>query len=211
MFRKTGWILFASLSILIGFYPVLYLFMDSGSGLLGSKSRELLADVIWNLAFYCHIIFGGIALLTGWSQFSKKVRAWNIRLHRTLGKIYVTAVLISALAGIYIGGFATGGLISAAGFISLGVIWFGTTLAAYRYIRSGNLPAHQRMMYFSFAATFAAVTLRLYLPFLTMLAGAFIPAYRIVAWLCWVPNLLVAAVLVNRLDKKEHASRKMTG
>jgi len=37
-----------------------------------------------------------------------------------------------------------------------------------------------------------AVTLRLWLPLLTIALGAFIPAYRIVAWLCWVPNMVFA-------------------
>ena len=201
MIRKTGWILFAGLSILIGFYPTVYLFVDSSSGLLSSKTPELLANAAWNLAFYSHITFGGLALLSGWSQFSKKIRTKHVRLHRRLGKIYVVAVLISAMAAVYVGFFATGGPVAAAGFISLGVIWFGTTLAAYRHIRAGNLAAHQRMMYFSFAATFAAVTLRLWMPFLIAVTGDFVPAYRVVAWLCWVPNLLVAGMLVSRLNK----------
>ncbi|GAB4428835.1 MAG: hypothetical protein OHK0039_47410 [Bacteroidia bacterium] len=48
----------------------------------------------------------------------------------------------------------------------------------------------------SYAACFAAVTLRLWLPILTALLGDFLPAYRIVAWLCWVPNLLVALAVI---------------
>lgn len=49
------------------------------------------------------------------------------------------------------------------------------------------------MMVYSFSACCAAVTLRLWLPLL--LGGLrldFDFAYPIVAWLCWVPNLLVA-------------------
>ena len=26
----------------------------------------------------------------------------------------------------------------------------------------------------------------------------FLPAYQTISWLCWVPNLLIAEVLVNR-------------
>jgi hypothetical protein len=50
----------------------------------------------------------------------------------------------------------------------------------------------------NFALTFAAVTLRLYLP-ASMAAGiAFELAYPVIAWLCWVPNVVLAEVLFNR-------------
>jgi len=50
----------------------------------------------------------------------------------------------------------------------------------------------------SYALTFAAVTLRIYLP-LSQVAGIpFEPAYQTIAWLCWVPNLIVAEWLILR-------------
>jgi hypothetical protein len=49
----------------------------------------------------------------------------------------------------------------------------------------------------SFALTFAAVTLRIYLP-LSLAAGLdYADSYPVIAWLCWVPNLLVAQLLVR--------------
>lgn len=54
-------------------------------------------------------------------------------------------------------------------------------------------------MVYSFSATFAAVTLRFWLPLLLGLFRLdFSVAYPIVAWLCWVPNLLVARWIVSR-------------
>ena len=50
----------------------------------------------------------------------------------------------------------------------------------------------------NFALTFAAVTLRIYLP-ASMAAGIeFGVAYRAIAWLCWVPNVVVAELLFNK-------------
>jgi hypothetical protein len=49
----------------------------------------------------------------------------------------------------------------------------------------------------SFALTFAAVTLRLYLPFPMIWGFEFIEGYRIIAWLCWVPNLLIAELWIH--------------
>jgi hypothetical protein len=50
----------------------------------------------------------------------------------------------------------------------------------------------------SYALIFAAVTLRIELPLLIMALGEFTPAYQVVAWLSWVPNLLWAEWYVRR-------------
>ena len=184
---------------LIGLYPAIYFLVDRNFGLLSSKSAELLTNTLWNIGFYTHIILGGLALLIGWTQFSPKMRKWNLKLHRQIGKIYLVSVLLSAIASIYIGFFATGGTVASLGFIGLGIVWFYTTLKAYLYVRNGEIEKHQRMMVYSYAACFAAVTLRIWLPLLTMYFGNFEKAYIIVAWLCWIPNLLVACLITRRL------------
>ena len=199
--KKTLWILFGFLSVAIGLYPAIYFVQDRNFGLLSTKSTALLADLAWNTGFYIHIIFGGITLLLGWLQFHARLRRDRPALHRTLGKIYVAAALASGLAGIGIGTQATGGWVSAPGFMSLGWIWVDTTASAYRHIRAGRVTEHRKMMVYSYAACFGAVTLRLWMPFLVMASGDFIAAYRVVAWLCWVPNLLVAG-WINRTGLK---------
>ena len=78
MLKKVGWYLFATLSLVIGLYPMYYFLGDRMFGLLSSKPDILLSNVFWNVGFYTHIIFGGIALLIGWAQFSTKLRNKNI-------------------------------------------------------------------------------------------------------------------------------------
>lgn len=190
-----------TLAIIIGLYPGIYFLIPREFGLLSSKKPELLNSILWNIGFYTHIILGGLALLIGWIQFSSKIRARNIRLHKQVGKLYLTAVFLSSIAGIYIGFYATGGIVSSMGFISLGIIWFCTTLMAYLHIRNKQIKQHQKMMIYSYAACFAAVTLRIWLPILIMIFGDFNKAYVIVAWLCWVPNLLVAKLITRRLSE----------
>lgn len=199
MLNKSLWILFGLLCVAIGLYPVLYLISDHVFGLLNSKSEALLANLTWNAGFYTHITFGGLALLIGWTQFSAKLRQRYVNLHRVIGKVYVGSALLSALAGFGIAFYATGGWVSASGFICLAVIWFYSTFNAYQHIRQGHVTLHQKMMIFSYAACFAAVTLRIYLPLLILATGEFVPAYKIVAWLCWVPNILIANLLVKRI------------
>lgn len=188
--KNILWALFGFFALAIGAYPGIYFVQDPRFGLLSSKSPELLDNLAWSIGFYTHIIAGGIALLLGWTQFSPRLRNRFLDAHRNIGKIYVLAALISGLAGLYIGFFATGGPIAAAGFVSLALVWLYTTWQAYRYIRQGQVLAHEQMMLYSYATCFAAVTLRIWLPILAMAFQDFIPAYRVVAWLCWVPNLL---------------------
>lgn len=51
-------------------------------------------------------------------------------------------------------------------------------------------------MIYSYAACFAAVTLRIWLPVLIVIIGHYGTAYLMVAWLSWIPNLLVAHFII---------------
>jgi hypothetical protein len=196
--NKVAWVAFGMMAILIGFYPVLYLIGPSDMGLLASKSDALLQDIKWNIAFYGHICFGGISLLTGWTQFSRELRRRYLPWHRRLGKVYVISALISGACGIYLSFFATGGWVPGLGFFLLGVFWIFFTFRAYTAVRASDLTKHEGYMIYSFAACFAAVMLRVWMPILILIFGEFLIAYSIVAWLCWVPNLIFAYFWVRR-------------
>lgn len=195
---KAIWYVFGLSCVLIGLYPIIYFLIDRHFGLLSTKTQVLLSNQIWNFGFYGHIIFGGIALLVGWTQFIKTFRKKRIGLHRAIGKIYILSVMISGVCGVYIAQFATGGISNIIGFSLSGLIWLSTTYLAYKSIKSGKIEAHQNFMIFSYAVCFSAVTLRVWLPLLTVITGSFAAAYLIVGWLSWVPNLIVAYFLVNR-------------
>lgn len=203
------WTVFAFFSIVIGLYPFVYLLVDMQQGFLASKPQELLQSQIWYGAFYQHIFLGAIALLSGWTQFNKRIRNKNLSLHRTLGKIYLVAVILSGLAGLYLALFANGGIVSTIGFSGLAVGWLFTSAQAYFHIREKNIDQHQYWMIRSYALCWAAVTLRIWLPlFQFVLNIEFLTAYRIIAWLCWVPNVLIAELIVrNTKMKTAKASR----
>lgn len=201
MISRIAWALVIILAISIGLYPALYFFIDRNFGLLSSKSEELLNNIWWNAGFYLHIILGGLALLVGWTQFNPRWRNRNLQLHQQIGKLYVIAALVSSFTGFYIAIYATGGLIPSLGFIGLALAWFITTLNGYLSIRKKNEELHRRMMIYSYATCFAAVTLRIWLPLLTAVLNNFILAYSIVAWLCWIPNLIVAHQIIRYARK----------
>jgi len=201
MKRKTfAWILFAFLALSVGGYPLVYYLVDMhGQGLWASKTKELLESTAWHTAFYIHITFGGIALLIGWTQFSQKLRDRYLNTHRNLGKIYVGSVILSSIAGFYIAMFASGGITSELGFGGLAIAWFFTVMMAYTRILKRDIKQHENWMIRNYALTFAAVTLRIYLPLSTQLLHIdFVAAYRVISWLCWVPNLIVAEMIINK-------------
>ena len=194
------WTVFIFFAVVIGLYPFTYLVFDMSPGLLSSKSTELLKNKIWFGAFYQHILLGGIALLAGWLQFSKRFRNRNINFHRNLGKVYLIAVAFSGMAALFIAQYATGGIVSMIGFTGLAIGWLFTSLQAYLAIRRKDIDRHQRWMIRSYALCWAAVTLRIWLPLFQFAAGIeFLTAYRIIAWLCWVPNLIVAEMIIRNL------------
>jgi hypothetical protein len=61
------------LALAIGLYPLRFIGLDYTDGLLGNKSTDLLDRTWYLLAFYTHIFLGGLALLSGVSQFFKNL------------------------------------------------------------------------------------------------------------------------------------------
>ncbi len=194
----------AVFAILIGLYPAVYFLTDERIALLAMKSEELLASTWWMTAFYMHIVFGGTALFIGWIQFFPAIRNKHLTFHRITGMIYLVMVLLGGLSGIILGVFASGGPIAKTGFVALGIGWVYTSSRGFTAIRNHQVTKHESFMIFSYALCFAAVTLRLWMPLLTSLTGSFFPAYQIVAWLCWVPNLFVAYWIVERKNRRLH-------
>ncbi|MBQ4914156.1 DUF2306 domain-containing protein [Maribacter sp. MMG018] len=196
--NKVAWLVFGILAVGVGLYPLVYVFADGEIGIQLSKSKELLANVFWNIGFYGHILFGGLALTIGWVQFSKRFRNANMARHRIIGRIYVVSALVSGICGGGIAFFATGGVVAQSGFLVMAVCWLYFTTNAYRAIKISDIEKHKVYMIYSYALCFAAVTLRIWLPLLSLILGSFLPAYRVAAWLSWVPNIIFAYFWVRR-------------
>lgn len=199
--QKVLNLVFLFFAIAIGCYPLFYFIFDMSEGFLNTKSAELLANRFWQMGFYTHICFGGLALLSGCTQFLPGLRQKRLELHRTLGKVYVISVLLSGSAGLGIAFVASGGLFAQLGFGMMAILWLYSTVQAFLTIKRKEVTQHQHWMTRSYALCFAAVTLRLWLPlFLGAFGMSFSVAYPIIAWLCWVPNLGVAE-WINRRTK----------
>ena len=146
-----------------------------------------------------HITAGSVALLVGPWQFSRHLRTRNLPLHRWLGRIYLLAVLVASLAGFGSALFSIGGVVTHFGFGILAVLWFSTGWLAYSSVRHGRIEEHRQWMIRNFSLSLAAVTLRIYLPFMLFaMHSPFLRAYVPISWLCWAPNLIVAEWIIRR-------------
>jgi uncharacterized membrane protein len=154
-----------------------------------------------------HITGMMFAVLCGPFQFLRPLRERHFGFHRLLGKIYIAGALVGGLGGLYMAPFSASGAVSDVGFALLALAVLLTTTVAYLRIRGGDVQSHREWMTRSYALIFAAVTLRIYLPFLQAAFGEH-DGYAIVAWACWVPNLLFAVWLIrSRLRRRPEAPR----
>ena len=195
-----GWLALTALAIAV-FAPLQYL-LNSMSD-LAANGGEIALNYAprpgWvRVAFYTHIVFGGLALLLSPVQLSSRMRARGPRLHRVNGRIVLVAIALAGTAGFLLSWFNTAGPIGTAGFGTLAVLWVVFAGLGLRAILRGDVATHRRWMLRTFALTYAAVTLRLWLLALIPLLGDFASAYALVPFLSWVPNLVVIEWLLRR-------------
>ena len=145
-----------------------------------------------------HVAGAALALLVSPIQFVRRVRQAAPRVHRWLGRLYVVGCTVGGVSGIVLALGSSTGPISTVGFGILAVAWLITTTLAWTRAVQRRFTEHRAWMIRSFALTFAAVTLRLYLPVAVGLQIPFEPAYQAISFLCWIPNLALAEIYLRR-------------
>lgn len=195
--RTAGYIALLILSLGVAAYAlVAYSIFPLGAAVHPDMRTAFAAQ---GAVIYLHVFGSAAALLLGPFQFLSKLRIARPHLHRWIGRVYLGAgVLVGGVAGFFSSFHAFGGPVARLGFACLAIAWLFTGVRAYSAIRAGDPVAHRRWMVRNFALAFGAVTLRLWLPASVVAGMLFEVAYPMVAWLCWVPNLLVAEWLFNR-------------
>lgn len=161
--------------------------------------QEYIPIRLWRAAFYTHVFSAVLALAAGLTQFSPLVLRKHRRLHRVMGWIYAIDVLVVNFpSGMVLAVYANGLLLSKTAFVILDCLWFWFTFKAVGAARKKDFAAHKRYMIRSYALTFSAITLR---SWKLVLGGIFHPdplcLYMIDAWMGFVPNLLLAEVLIR--------------
>ena len=158
----------------------------------------------WRIAFFVHVYSSMFALLAGFTQFSKLLLRRKPKLHRAFGYMYVIDVLmVTGPAGLLMSFYANGGISSRIAFVTLSVLWIGcTAIALYKAIRK-DFKSHRIFMIRSFALTLSAVTLRIWKVLLANFTDMPpMDRYRIIAWLGWTLNLMLAELMIYYYIRK---------
>jgi uncharacterized membrane protein len=184
--KQLPWATAALLSVGIALFSYRYL------PRIGPLSPGVVANLFARPWLDVHVAGAATALLVGPWQFLPALRARHRGLHRWLGRVYLVGCLSGGIGGLVMAFGTTAGPIAGFGFGSLAVIWLICGVQAWRMALGRRFTDHRAWMVRSFALTFGAVTLRLYLPLLIMGGLSFLDAYRAVSWLAWVPNLILA-------------------
>jgi uncharacterized membrane protein len=205
MSLRLGWVLL-TLGAFFLLYNVTienpYFSFATDIGFLLAKP-DFIHNVVWMTAFYLHV--GGciFCLIIGPFQFVGYLRRRYRYWHRQLGKVYIFSIVgVGGPSGLYMAWYANGGFWAQAGFSILAVLWILSTYWAYQKARQGDFGAHQRWMVRSYALTFSAVTLRTWVPILSLYFQIdHEVAVIATAWINWIPNVLIAEILFKFFPK----------
>lgn len=144
-----------------------------------------------SLPLFMHIVPAPLALAIAPFQLSTRLRRARPMLHRAMGYLYAVSILVAGGGALLMMPGFQGTPFAAACFVLLAVLWLGFTALAIWKARQGNYAAHRRWMLRSITLTFAAVALRLMMPFLMLGGMSVAETYSITAWASWVPSLIV--------------------
>lgn len=195
--RTSGKALLLLLGLSVGAYAAYaYGFLPLGSVVHPESAVNFREH---SLGISLHVFASIFAIVLGPLQFSKRLRQSRLTVHRWIGRLYLfIGVLIGGLSGLYMATLAYGGMAPRLGFTLLALAWLYSGYRAYTSIRQRRIEEHRRWMVRNYALTFAAVTLRIYLPLGMIAQLPFDIVYATVAWMCWIPNLFVVEWFLRR-------------
>ena len=201
--RRFGWACMTLLGLLVGYSSLVYV--------LGTPAHY---DAVFRPKYTCyhtmvvtHGVTSILALLIGPWQFlplrpdrptaRQATPAGRNLWHRRLGWLYFISLTLGALTGMPMAIMAEGGVSSRLGFFTVDVLWLVTAYFSLKTARARKFTAHRSWMIRSYALTFGAVVLRLYLYGLQHLGYEFNSIYPFTPWLSWLTSLAVAEWIVE--------------
>jgi uncharacterized membrane protein len=178
----------------------IYVLWTTENFLIDSKDPEWVHIEPFKWILLPHGLVAACALFLGPLQFSDRLRARYAKVHRIVGRIYVTGVLIGAPLGIYIQyyverfGASRSFTIAAA---ADAAVWIFSTLMALSFILRGKVQQHRQWMTRSFACSLIFLEVR------AIMALFHIPveAAETVVWCCVVAAFPIADLILQLQER----------
>lgn len=201
--RRAAWAAATFLCLVTGAYAL----MMVASG-FDAVPEEVSSNAFLSPAgLRIHIGVTAVAIIVAPWQFARGLRRRLPLVHRSMGRIYLVTGFVGIGFGTVIALGSSQGLVAGLGFLFLGLAWLAVTAVAYRMVRDHDYEAHRRWMLRSFALIFGAVTLRLYIPVSGVAGFDFETAYPVIAWVNWVPNILLMEWWIRRDARRRQPER----
>jgi hypothetical protein len=127
-----------------------------------------------------HAIFAGLAMVIGAFQFSNRLRARYLVVHRMMGYAYVVCVFIGAPMAIPLAiRITTPSLVAASAVQTFG--WMFCTAVALYCVRTGNIQQHRKWMIRGYPFAMIFTVARVLIPIPPILRSGFV-GIEIVVW-----------------------------
>ena len=210
---RIRWVVVALSSLaIVGYVVAIYAqgslatLSKTGAGLSTTYADR---PVAIQVAFYCHITFSALALGIGPLQFVTAIRRSRPRIHRWIGRVFLGSVAVGSVAAFTMSFVSSAAFDGFFGFGTLALLWAWTAWRGYTSARAHDYANHQAWMIRCFALTYAGVTLRAWFGVLIGVQLLFASgpvdsnhvldtAYAVLPFLSWLPNLVVAELLLRR-------------
>lgn len=147
-----------------------------------------------------HISGGLIALTLGPLQFWQAFRDRYLKVHRWMGKLYLTAILIGTISSTSLA-WTTGLAIHWTWAFSLQMLafaWFCTAAMAFISIKRRRIQQHKEWMIRSYVVTFAFVIFRWLAAMPSIIElGTFVERGPTLIWISWAIPLFVTEIVLQ--------------
>ncbi len=124
------------------------------------------SDANWTYYFpvrwlvFTHALAGLTALLIGPFQLSSRFRERHLRVHRIMGRVYLSSVAVGTVMGIYVSSIHQKNLQDRLWVLALAFTWLITGVMAFAAVRNGNIEVHRQWIIRNYAFTSVFVTVR---------------------------------------------------
>ena len=206
LLKKTGWSIMLFLAVLTSLIVSRYLTLDP-EVYFPEQKAVYMAHITMLII---HVVASMLAILIGPFQFLPGIRKGRwLKVHLWLGRTYLISILFGGLSGLYMAQRAYGGPFARLGFTALAILWLFSGFRAYKHIRNKEIERHREWMTRNYALTFAGVMLRVWNPIFDAIGIDFTTGYIVVAWLAWIPNLLVAEWIIRGSRRSQRSFQRV--
>ena len=161
------------------------------------QGRESTFHGLYRLAFYVHIFSGPFVLCNGLLLMSESIRRHWVGLHRGLGGMQVSVLLLVFLpSSIVMSQHAFGGWLAGLSFVLLSLTTILCVMMGLKFARHRRYDLHRKWMLRSYVLICSAIPLRLISGTAGLLEVSHIEvAYVIAAWSSWIIPIVVLEMI----------------